>query len=406
MRLNRILYTVLLFMSLIFVYFYGGRVPYTLFYLVIALPVVSVLYTALSYFSFTCRETVKDNHVIKGSKIDYFFEIRNNSPFLYPYVHIDFPESAKLLSEDFQPMIFSILPFGRKKLCFELDCKYRGVFDIGIRSVEFRDFLGIFSFRHKPGRHNSIIVYPHVIILDSFTPVLTLLSEYNLTSRNSFMEDTDEISEIRPYSYGDNPKKIHWKLTSKLSTVMVKKYRNNYNNRINIYIDTRKNSFSYMENIVTEDKIIEAAISIIHYCLSNRISTNIVYFDNDYSKIEARNPFMFQEVYDAIAKLSFSGNTGINQVIERDLQVNPVPEAVIIITCNSDFNPDSLILNSCLPKENISLVYVTPYKLAPANVQQGIIHKGKSALESMSDSGINIYSIGTNDDIKKVLERP
>ncbi|HHW00073.1 MAG TPA: DUF58 domain-containing protein [Clostridiaceae bacterium] len=371
-----------------------------LFYLAIALPIVSVLYTVLLFFAFTCRGTVENSHVLKGKKTNYIFEICNKSPFLYPYIRIEFLESAKLLSEDIRPKVFSLLPFSRKKLNFELNCKYRGIFDIGIKSIELRDFLGIFSFKRKPKRHNNIIVYPHVIILESFTPVLSILSESNLASRSSVIEDMDVISEIRPYSYGDNPKRIHWKLTSKLSNVMVKKYQNNYNNNINIYIDVRKNSFSYVENIATEDKIIEAAISIIYYCLSNNISTNVVFFDNNYVKIEANNIFMFQEVYDVVSRLSFTGNTDINQLIERDLQNNLIPEAVIIFTCNTDFNPNSFILNRYLPKGNISLVYISPSKHI-----SGIAQKEKSTLDSMSDSGINLYSIGTDDNIKDVLEK-
>jgi len=400
MRLNRIIYFVLLFMSFVFVYFYGGRVPYMFFYLVTALPIVSLLYTVILCFSFTSRGKIENNRVFKGTKTNYIFKICNKSPFLYPYIHIEFLESAKLLSEDLRSRIFSLLPFGRKTLCFELDCKYRGVFDIGIKSIEFRDFLGIFSFKRKPKRHNNIIVYPNVIILESFSPVLVLLSESNLPSGSSDMEDTDVISEIRPYSYGDNPKRIHWKLTSKLSNLMVKKYQNNYNNSINIYIDIRKNSFKYAENIAIEDKIVEAALSIIHYCLSNKMCTNIIYCDNDYAKIEANNPFMFQEIYDVVSKLSFSGNTDINQVIERDLQINPLPEAVIIVTCNSDFNPSSFVLTRYLPKRNISLVYISPDKFTT-----GIAHKEKSMPASLSDSGINIYSIGIDDDIKKILEK-
>jgi len=400
MRLNRILYFVLLFLSFVFVYFYGGRVPYMLFYLVIALPIVSVLYTVLLYFSFTCRGTIENNHVLKGRRTNYIFEIYNKSPFLYPYIRIEFLESAKLLSEDLKPRFFSLLPFSRKKLCYELNCKYRGVFDVGIKSIELRDFLGIFSFKRRPKRHNNIIIYPNVIILESFTPALCLLSESTTASGNSVMEDTDVISEIRPYSYGDNPKRIHWKLTSKLSSLMVKKYRNNNNNSINVYIDVRKNSFGYIENIEIEDKIIEAALSIIYYCLSNRISTNVIYFDNEYAKIKANNLFMFKEVYDVASKLSFSGNTDINEVIERDLQNSAIPEAVIIVTCNPDFNPNSFILNRYLPKGNISLVYISPNKLAP-----DIVQKEKSSLDSISDSGINLYSMGTNDDIKKVLEK-
>lgn len=396
MRLNRVIYFIFLFMSFVFVYFYGGKVPYMFFYLVIALPVVSVFYTVLLYFGFTCRGIIENNHVLKGTKTNYIFEIHNKSLLLYPYIKIEFLESAKLLSEDLRPRTFSLLPFGRKKLCFELDCKYRGVFDIGIKSVEFRDLLGIFSFKRKPKRYNNITVYPNIIILEYFSPVFTLLSESNLTSCNLDMEDTDVISEIRPYSYGDNPKKIHWKLTSKLSNLMVKKYQNNCSDSITIYIDIRKNSFSCIENIAVEDKIIEAAISIIYYCLSNRISTSIVYFDNNYTRIKADNISIFQEVYNIVSKLSFSGNTDINQVIETDLQSGPVPEAVIILTCNSVFNPHNLVLKRYLPERSINLVRISP---------DNLVYSGNSIFDSVSDLGVNVYSMGINDDIKEVLEK-
>ena len=221
MKQNRILYFCLFFLALIFIYFYGGRIPYTFFYVIVLLPVISLLYTFLVYLRFKYGQDTDRKFVTKGDKVNFIFSIHNEDFFFYPYVKVTFYGAETVFAKQFQIKNFSLAPFHGKTFSFELQCNYRGNYEIGINSVEIEDFLGLFTFRYNVFEPKYVTVYPCIVYLDRFFLKTDFQSESHsiLNSRN---EDMATISDIRNYAFGDSLKRIHWKLTAKSGDLMVK----------------------------------------------------------------------------------------------------------------------------------------------------------------------------------------
>jgi len=203
----------------VFIYFYGGKVPYALFYTVILLPVFSLLYTIVVYLRFKYGQETDKRFVTKGDRVNFLFSINNEDFFIYPYIKIAFHGAKTIFANQFQIKNFSLLPFHGKTYSLELQCNYRGSYEIGINSVEIEDFLGLFTFRYNVFEPKYVTVYPRIVVLERFYLKTDFMSESH-SVLNSKSEDMSTIADFRKYAYGDSLKRIHWKLTAKSGDIM------------------------------------------------------------------------------------------------------------------------------------------------------------------------------------------
>lgn len=396
---NRIIYVCLFVLSLIFVYFFGGKVPYVLFYTTLILPAVSFIYIFVIYFRFKYVQDIDKKFVIKGDKVNFIFSVNNEDIFLYPYIRVTFCSAETIFAKQFQVKSFSIPPFGNKSFAFELHCNYRGNYEIGIESIEIEDFLGIFKLSYKVLSPKIITVYPRIVYLDRFHLKTDYMSESH-SVLNSRHEDMSTILDVRKYAYGDSLKKVHWKLTAKTGWLMVKKFQSTSETSAIILLDLKRNPYSIEENTVIEDKLIESAVSVLYYCLRNWIPVNLVYYNYEIMNIQAKNPLAFEEVYKTLAKVRFTQAVDIKDILDVYLKDNIDKTNMIIFTSNIDYEFYNQIYKTNLSGYDVSLVYISPEEITGE-----ISPEVDNILSFLPEIGVNAYKIDINGDIKSVLER-
>ncbi|MGI6669311.1 MAG: hypothetical protein ACOX4M_08000 [Acetivibrionales bacterium] len=81
--------------------------------------------------------------VTKGDKVNFIFSINNEDFFIYPYMAVSFYGAKTIFENQFQVRKFSLHPFSSRNYAFELQCNYRGSYEIGINSIEIEDFFGL-----------------------------------------------------------------------------------------------------------------------------------------------------------------------------------------------------------------------------------------------------------------------
>ena len=302
MKQTRILFICLFMSALVFTYFNGGKIPYTLLYTMLLLPVVSIAYAFVIYLRFKFGQDLDKRFVTKGDKVNFIFSINNEDFFLYPYLRVSFYGSNTIFENQYQVRSFSLSPFSGRNYAFELQCNYRGNYEIGIDSVEIEDFFGIIKLRYNVGEPKYITVYPRIIYLEKFHLETDLMSESQsvLDTRD---EDMTTMSDVRKYQYGDSLKRIHWNLTARTQELMVRKFQSTSEINTLMLLDLRKNNFAPGENIMLEDKLIEAAVAVLYYCLYKWIPVELVYFSDTLHSIFAKNHLMFIDIYESLAKV-------------------------------------------------------------------------------------------------------
>jgi hypothetical protein len=399
MKRNRILYSVLFISSLIFIYFFGGKIPFMLFNVVIVLPIFSAIYMVIIFLRFKYIQEIDKKFVVKGDNVKFFFKVFNEDILLYPYISISFHGSDTIFTNQFQEKSFSISPFKQKSYAFELKCNYRGCYDIGIKSVDIIDFLGIFKLSYKIFDPKVITIYPRIIPLDRFKLSAVYMSETN-SLLNNWFNDTSTISDIRDYTYGDTIRKIHWKITAKMNKLMVKSFQSTCETCATLFLDLHKNPYSFDINTMIEDKVIEAIVSVLHYSLSNWIPLNLVYFKDKIINLEAKSPLEFEEIYKLFSKITFTEKFEVKDMLDVYTQNSIQHTNVIIFTSNLDYALYNQLYKTKFSGHDVSLIYVSPFEVTGIRAEET-----ENILSNLPEIGIRTYKLDISNDIKLVLER-
>lgn len=397
MARNRILYFSLFFLSLIFIYFYGGKIPYMLFYIIIVLPIISILFTFIAYSRFRFAESIDKRIVMKGYSVNYTLSIQNPGFFLYPFIKVNFYGEDTIFSGQFHTKSFSLLPFQKKSFTFSITCKYRGYYMVGVKNIEFEDYLGIFRLSYRPNAAKTITVNPRLIILDNFSIKNNYLSESHSILNNQY-EDITTVSDTRKYAYGDSPKRIHWKLSAKVNQLMVKNFEGTFKTNCVIMLDLKKNNYSYERNIMLEDKLIECAVAVANFCLSNWIPINLVYHSKALNKIEAKNPMDFDKIYDLLSKVSFDQDIHLKDLLNIYSRDNANKTDLIILTSSIDYDLYDEIYNLRAAGYDVNLIYIYSEDFS-ANSENTI----RTILTNLPEIGTSIYKVNIDDKVEMVL---
>jgi uncharacterized protein (DUF58 family) len=398
MKQSRILYACLLFAALSYAYFNGGKLPYVLLYTMILMPMVSLLYTLVVYLRFKFGQELDKKFVTKGDKVNFIFSINNEDFFIYPYIKVFFHGAKTIFENQFQVKNFSLSPFCGKNYAFELQCNYRGNYEIGIHSIEIEDFFGLFRFRYNIYEPKFVTVYPKIIYLDHFRLKTDFLSESH-SMLNTSSEDMATISDVRKYAYGDSLKRIHWKLTAKSRDVMVKKYQSTSETSILMLLDLRANPYSPGENIILEDKVIESVVAVLYYCLQNWIPVNLVFFSGKMVSFQARNHLMFNEIFEVLAKVKFNETVPVNDLLEIYSSNLLSKTNILVFTSNLDYELYDKIYATANSGYDVGLVYTSAEKLTGTKDQDA-----DTILSFLPEIDVSSYKINIDDNIKEILE--
>lgn len=100
-----------------------------------------------------------------------------------------------------------------------------GMMQFRLHQIRCFDLLHLFSFRKKKVAASNVLIlpawnpYPPASALSMTAPIQNLPPE--IAQRTT---DPEEMIDIRLYQPGDSPRRIHWKLTSRFSELMIKTY--------------------------------------------------------------------------------------------------------------------------------------------------------------------------------------
>lgn len=399
MKRNRKLYILFFLLSVIFIFNYGGKVPYIFFHILWVLPLFSLFLLTMSFLHFRYIQKLDCTHAVKGDTVHYSVTIKNSDLFIYPYIRIKFYADNTIFKEQLSEKRFSLYPFKSKTLSFSLKCKYRGYYEVGMQSIEFMDLLGLFKLTHKVRENKVIRVHPKIIQLDNFTVKTNCLSEAH-SQMSDKHKDMSTISDIRKYVFGDTFKMIHWKLTAKTNQLMVKNFQSTTDLSTVLVLDLKTNKLEYDQNIIIEDKLIESIIAVSRYCLSNWIPLNLVYYKNGIQDIHAKNLHDFETIYSVLSEIRFNESVDVSNIIDLYLENNFNKTNVMIFSSNVDYQLSDWIEHTRLSGYEMALFYVSPEEITS--------EKDKDAEEIISylpETGISTYRIGISDDLNASISK-
>lgn len=371
--------------------------PSMLFNTLVSLFVVSIGYTLYIYARFKYVQEIDKRVIIKGESVKLIVKLCNEDIILYPFIHVSFFGSHSLFNSDSYSKSLCITPFSRKEFVFDMECRYRGQYEVGISDIYIEDFFGLIKLQYRISETKKIIVYPKIEHIGKFD-VFSTNSFDTQNSSQGTMEDINNIKDMRNYQYGDSYRKIHWKLSARNNKLMIKNYQNTSDANVNILLDLRPGTHSSEINIIFEDKLIEAAVAILNYYLYRGIPVNYLYFDQKIEILRASNRIEFDFIYKTLSTVIFDQTASLADIVQLHYESSTNTNDMVILTSMLDVELYNEIYKAQMTNHSICLIYISPKTIVAGNYE--IVD---DILDNLPEIGIRAFTINPADDIKLIL---
>ncbi len=203
----------------------GARSLYITNIILILLPILSAVYAYIAKNGITIQFLEKTNTYIRGgvtnlsvvAKNVYITPVANlNIVIVYQFNNLRETTSKTL----------EIAIAGMNQYPFDMDCKlsHSGCLTVDMTDSYMYDPMKLFKFRLSNIKEHVLYIMPILVNPDyygMYTSYDTIINakEYSKTRKG---EDVSEIFDIRGYVHGDSLNRVHWKLSAKEDTLMVK----------------------------------------------------------------------------------------------------------------------------------------------------------------------------------------
>lgn len=236
---RRIIYLIILAISFWIMLMYDGVFMEGIFVVAVLLPIACIIIKYITIYSIYVNWTSDSIKTEKGKAINVMAALCNNFFLPVSRVTIIFEVEDVPGNKEEYKMVTNLMPYMERYCSMELSPNYSGAFLVRLKAVKINDILGLTCSSKKVGSVLKLMVYPKPY---EGIPVTV---ENNIGYKEESDEYSDHISgndksqifDINTYQVGDNIKDIHWKLSSKTDSLMVKRYSYPIERQINVFID-------------------------------------------------------------------------------------------------------------------------------------------------------------------------
>ena len=270
----RIIYCTFLSAAILFYIFFSGYLSFFTLTFVILLPFISLIFLLLAIWKTYVKFNVDSFAVNKNDEFKVDIYINNKCIFPIVKTQIKFNYTNVFLGDTKEETLnLPINSLSEQKIEYNFKSNYCGKIKFKILNIKYYDCLGIFSVTKQPNGEFDVFVTPNIYFIDTQINDFTTEFETNAYDKNKPGNDPSEIFDIRSYRMGDRLHNIHWKLSSKLNTLMVKELSQPINEEVLIMLEMCAND---RESI---NCIIETFASLSNFFLSNNIKHRVQWFD-------------------------------------------------------------------------------------------------------------------------------
>lgn len=388
---NRQIYLIGLFTAIFLALLTGGRFIYFIAMTMLIVLVSSyfmVLWNSRNmYLFFNINEevlTVGDNLLIE-------YKLTNMSMLPAAYVLMTFVVSKRLGEMEFPSEAAYYGPYQMITIRKNVTCKNRGFYTIGKLVVDIRDPLGLFERRVVFDRAIDLTVYPKVHDIQSFElPAKEFFGRISVPMQTH--EDFTSMKSIREYRVGDNMKRIHWKLSSKMEHPFVKEFDLSADTKVYMLVDGYKETID-PENLDLQDGLVETAISLVHYFLKHDVAVSLVCNTLKRLSIEGKDMERFGLYLEELTGFIPTGEQTFVEFVRGETNKLYFGSTIIAVT---DCVSENLIYTLLGLREKQFDVVLILYG------EDGVIMPDEQ--EILKHIGILSYCIQRREDISKVLE--
>lgn len=379
---------ILFFGMVVFMYLYsyilGGETSMVMVYMLLFSPLVSIFLIFPLKKRIVTSVDVPSYEVEKGGVVRVNVHLENKSFMPIPFINIEFCQPVNFCVSGTYNEIISLGPFEKKVVTMEYTAKCRGVGEVGVCGIWLRDYINILRI---PLLKNSdeerltgeVTILPRLVSLKPTSKILLGSSE-SLKQEDSGTTNINLLSwsgepgyEFREYMPGDPLHKVHWKLSARNETLMVRKDEGRGLSKKRLFLDSyikpiqnkqdiktfyqllfgsspkyKDENFYNIEDdiLMLEEKVLEALIAVANTSVKTGREVELwLYEDGKWNKYGITDSKTISEIHYRLASYKFSNipnldlskRLPLNEIVEDEAKSRYLKGAQsTVFTVNSD----------------------------------------------------------------------
>ncbi len=378
-------YFILTVLAFIFALFSGGNLPYSIFYCLLVVLIITGIYTYFIRKSLNIDVVSEKGDIIAGENNNIIIKVYNDSIFPVSYMEIE-NSLLKNNMKKYRGDIISVAINGNKHIKKDITIPIRGEYRLGSTTSVISDIFGVFTWKNSYSHNETIKVYPNIYPLKNIKIRGANLREFNtkamMKELNKGPESLETIKNIREYRIGDSYRRVNWKVSAKHGKLFVKEYESSESPRIHVFLDLRKDSFSLDKDGIKEEEIVEFFLSLISYMQEKSSNSQAiimgenaeVFNTSDKEHLEGLKNHMMSKYSEGRGKLSLFMKRFIFNVNKKS--------AVVIVTYDMSKENIDYFIDLSTEGYEVTVFYLDKI---PNISEDTIFH--------MLNKGINCYSV-------------
>ncbi len=361
-------YYLFLLLSLVFALLYPGRTSSAFFYAMLIMPLLSLGLSSLLLTGFRFEQRVSAYAASKGETVKYSLVAGNRGIMMLPYVELRFFGSGFVYKNEFAARRLAIAPRSRARVEIALPCKYKGAYELGVRQIVFKDFLGLFTFRQNVQKLGDLVVYPRIVELQSFPVMAGYVGEPGEAAGRGH-DRTENISDIRKYASGDRLRAIHWKLSAKKEELMVKNFEQATGASVELIIDATGEGAG-LEALELEDRLVECAVALIYHFTKRSIPVELHFMGDTLVRQRVATLNDFELAFRMLAEAKFRKENGIPGIAGLVLDEGKARKTVAFVTASLTENAAGQLNMLLANGFDVIVVHALPNEFSRAQAEK------------------------------------
>ena len=223
---RKILYILIVFLSMLFMIFYSKYFPVILFIELLVLPIILAVIMLCISKKLSIKIQSQNEFSSKNKETNIKLYINNLSRFPLSKADINVVYEDSLGNKIEKIIRVSIDGDNYRDINYLIIPDRCGVIKVYVNNIRVYDYFSLFSKRKKIYIEDKVLVLPneHIFMNEILNYEELMIQESEKYSENEKGDDPSQIFDIREYMEGDKLQRVHWKLSSKYDELMVKEF--------------------------------------------------------------------------------------------------------------------------------------------------------------------------------------
>ncbi len=377
--------------------FYLGSFFLFLFFFFMLLPILSFLQFVATAMGLRHYQDFSTSHPVKGQEVVYRLTLTNESPFPTSHVNIRF----KAIQEEFRSnmMDFSLVMKGNEtcESTHGIRCPFRGVYTVGLESLEIEDMFRIFTVR-LPVWYRTFYVYPRIIELRSALREMHGNNPASSGSSHGTIQDYTLYESLSDYRPGDPIRHISWKKFASLGQPYLKTYEKSAQPGMTLYLDTRRQERASERVLTMEDCSVEIMVALVKAFTDRSIPVQVrVAGWHDFA-FSGPGEALFERFHHATIMIEFGQVPSPRELFAIDVADNRIATRSIIVVTHL-LDPETVSLASIGSEGELSATLI----MNLSGLDETGREQARRTLSPIVERGGTVYRVESPDSIQDAI---